>query len=262
MSTTPPPKLTAKEANEALQKIRDILWLDEDGHPDPDAEWSADTTADIAAIFYDLDLGPEERNGHSDGKSRRRPRNAGGDMTVANTIREQLGRMALVMLGASDFVYDESSLQFSIKGSRVANKVRIVLDPDDTYTVEFWKGRGIKMARVSEFDGVYADQLHDLIESETGLYTSLKPRQGARKPASSSSSSTATSSQRRRQAGFLDTIKDFAGKVFDGGKKANGPASPAATATTALVATTTPSPPPPPRPAEHAPIRVFWPPSR
>jgi len=95
------------------------------------------------------------------------------DMTVANTIRDQVGRMALMMMGASMLSGDHRSLQFRIKGSPKVNSIRIVLDPSDTYTVQFWRLRGINAKLVSEFNDIYAENLRGLIEKETGLYLSL-----------------------------------------------------------------------------------------
>jgi hypothetical protein len=106
---------------------------------------------------------------HSDGK---RHRNA-TDMTVANTLRDQLGRVTLAMLGASHLVGSSDGLQFFIKGSRKVNLIRIVLSPDDTYTVEFWKGRGVNLRKVAEHNNIYVDQLHEVIAHETGLLTRM-----------------------------------------------------------------------------------------
>jgi len=99
-----------------------------------------------------------------------RVRQAGGH-EVAETILKQLGAVTLAMLGAHEFVAGPDSLQFAIKGSRRASKIRIVLDEDDTYNVEFWTGRGVDMHRFAKRSGVYVEQLHELIERETGLFT-------------------------------------------------------------------------------------------
>jgi hypothetical protein len=114
---------------------------------------------------------------------RRMRRDAAGDddsddLEVAETIREQLGAVTLAMLGAHQLAGDDNSLQFAIKGSRRVNKIRIVLDDDDTYTVEFWKVRGADWRKVAEHSGVYVDQLHELIERETGLYTRMRGAAG------------------------------------------------------------------------------------
>lgn len=95
------------------------------------------------------------------------------NLQVANTILEQLGNKAIVMLGASQFVGSNDSLQFAIKGSKQASKIVITLASDDTYTIAFWKGRGINIKRVVEVEGVYAECMHKTIEANTGLYTSL-----------------------------------------------------------------------------------------
>ena len=95
-------------------------------------------------------------------------------MQVANTIKDQLGNKALVMLGASQLVGTPDALKFSIKGCRRINKIQIVLAADDTYTVQFWKlGRGGFIKLVEQVAGVYVDSLHRVIETHTGLYTSL-----------------------------------------------------------------------------------------
>lgn len=99
------------------------------------------------------------------------------DLAVANTIVQQIGgvRRLSLMVGASDFVGDENSVQFGFKGCRKANKCRVVLEPSDTYRVEFWKynGRTYEMAKVSEFDDIYCDMLTALFEEQTGLYLSF-----------------------------------------------------------------------------------------
>ncbi len=98
--------------------------------------------------------------------------------SAAEIIRNQIGAEACMLLGASSFIsFDEGQgLQFRIKGSAKANTIRILLDASDTYTVTFWKCRASKAVEVASFSFVYADGLHDLIESQTGLYTSFRRR--------------------------------------------------------------------------------------
>ena len=98
-------------------------------------------------------------------------------MAVATTIIKQMGgtvRLGL-MIGAHDFVGDCESVQFGFKGSRKANKCRIILEPTDTYRLELWKysKRTFQAELASEFDGLYWDALKPTFESETGLYLSL-----------------------------------------------------------------------------------------
>ena len=94
-------------------------------------------------------------------------------LAVANTIKDQIGRQALLMLGATCFVGDAKSLRFRIKGSKVGQLIIITLDPSDTYTVEVVKIRGLDYKVAASREGVYFDGLNQTIEALTGLYTSL-----------------------------------------------------------------------------------------
>jgi hypothetical protein len=92
---------------------------------------------------------------------------------VAQIIAQQLGGKALFMLGAKDMVACPDALMFRIgRNAKSINKIVVRLDPSDTYTVEFWRGRS-NLRMVSSFSDIYVDSLHGLIESETGMYTSL-----------------------------------------------------------------------------------------
>ena len=103
------------------------------------------------------------------------------DMTVANTIREQIGRQALFMLGAKDLTGDAKSLRFRIgRNAKSVSHIQVILDPSDTYTVKAIRCRTIKgvptVKVVEEMSDVYVDSLHSVIEQFTGMYTSLVPR--------------------------------------------------------------------------------------
>jgi len=100
------------------------------------------------------------------------------DLTVAQTIITQMGgqRRLAAMVGASNFAGDNTSVQFSFKGSRKANKCRVEYDAGaDLYTFQLWKWnkRTLDLSKVYELEGVYFDMLIDLFESETELYLSL-----------------------------------------------------------------------------------------
>ena len=98
------------------------------------------------------------------------------DTTTAKTILEQLGgtRRLMAMIGASDFVFGDRSLQFSFgKAAKGIRKARIELDASDTYTVRFYAGRGLSIREVETCEGVYDDALKRTFESVTGLYLSL-----------------------------------------------------------------------------------------
>ena len=105
------------------------------------------------------------------------------DMTIANIIAQQIGGRAFFMLGTNQKIGDERSLAFNVRGARETgvNKIRVTLELDDTYTVEFWKvplgARAIvadkRPVLLHSSPGVYADGLHECIEFHTGLALSL-----------------------------------------------------------------------------------------
>lgn len=96
-------------------------------------------------------------------------------MTVAQTILAQLGgnRFA-AMTGAKSFCAGENTLTFKIgRNASKATAVRVTLDPDDTYMMEFLAIRNFEVTTVASFDGVYCDLLAPTFEDATGLATSL-----------------------------------------------------------------------------------------
>lgn len=96
------------------------------------------------------------------------------DLSVPIAILQQLGRPALVMLGAKDFLHAETALTFRVRGSKAVSHIRIELDRgSDTYKVTFSKVRGLHVKEVASLENVHSDSLHRLIESHTGLYTKL-----------------------------------------------------------------------------------------
>ena len=102
------------------------------------------------------------------------------DLTVAKTILEQMGGGRLMALtGAHSFVGNENSLQFSLKsGARDGiNKVRIELTPMDVYGVSFYRIHGTQVTEISKHEDVYAEDLQNVFEQATGLYTTLMKRE-------------------------------------------------------------------------------------
>ena len=99
---------------------------------------------------------------------------------TAKTILRQLGS-ASVMLGAKNIVLHEDGVSFRIgKNSKRVNRIRITLDPSDTYSISFDRVPSVKafcagkeVKSISSAHGVYVDNLHDVIEHHTGLYTRL-----------------------------------------------------------------------------------------
>lgn len=110
---------------------------------------------------------------------------------IAAQILHQLGGQVRLktMTGAKDFVAIENGLQFKLPGTLTKNRincVRIVLDPSDTYNLEFQK---IRLARkkngmidyenavktMAKLEGIYVDDLVSVVSEETGLALSLGP---------------------------------------------------------------------------------------
>lgn len=97
---------------------------------------------------------------------------------IAAQIASQIGQKAFFMLGAQNMVYGEENgmayLSFRIRGSSRVNYVKVSYNAGlDLYIVEFGKIRGVNYRVVSQFENVYADGLHKLIEQESGLYVKL-----------------------------------------------------------------------------------------
>lgn len=99
-------------------------------------------------------------------------------MTIAQTILAQLGgaNRLKAMTGAHSFVAGERDLtfQFGRKSPRNQIKyVKIILTPDDLYTVKFFQYKKLEAIEVASISGIYADMLKTTIENETGLFLSL-----------------------------------------------------------------------------------------
>ena len=97
---------------------------------------------------------------------------------VAETIRLQIGNRAFFMLGTKMIVRHSDRLVFSIgtgarcNGKRV-NRCTVILDANDTYTVEVGNLAGLNYKTIGKVSEVYVDSLHRVIESLTGFRTSL-----------------------------------------------------------------------------------------
>lgn len=98
-------------------------------------------------------------------------------MQVATQILEHLGgHRFTAMTGAKQFVGSDRALQFSIGrgATNKANKVRVTLATDDTYTVEFFNLRGVNCKPCGEpVERVYADRLAAVFTECTGMDTHL-----------------------------------------------------------------------------------------
>lgn len=96
---------------------------------------------------------------------------------IAQTILAQIGGKAFVfMCGVRNLTAIERGLSFRIPGTMTrkrVNYVRITLEPDDTYAVEFCVIRKMACRRVSHWEGVHCDDLAPLFREQTGLETRL-----------------------------------------------------------------------------------------
>lgn len=101
----------------------------------------------------------------------------GGEvLAVTNEIARQIGKKALYMLGARELLGDSNSISFKIRGSSKWKKIKIKLTAKDLYDITFytWKKMDFQSLKSKEIKDVYAQDLHRIIEKETGLYTSLE----------------------------------------------------------------------------------------
>ena len=96
---------------------------------------------------------------------------------VAETILQQLGGNKFrVMTGAKNFMsHNDPGLSFRIpnRASGMPNYVKIRLNSLDYYDVEFGRVRGVDYRITSEHDNVPVENLVELFERQTGLYTRL-----------------------------------------------------------------------------------------
>ena len=99
---------------------------------------------------------------------------------LARTIRRQLGT-AIPMFGAKDLLDTGRGLRFRVgRNPKRVTHIAIELAADDTYTVTFTRqpsvrawANGAEIKTLAELEMVYADSLHAVLESNTGLATRL-----------------------------------------------------------------------------------------
>jgi len=96
------------------------------------------------------------------------------DKTIATEIARQLGNKAMCMLGAKNFSCTNNMFCFKIgKNCKRVNYIKITLNGLDLYDMEFIRIHGAKMTKLAKHTDIYADMMHQIIETETGMYTSL-----------------------------------------------------------------------------------------
>ena len=99
-------------------------------------------------------------------------------MKAYEIILEQLGGNKFVaMTGATLMHKGDYTLIAKIRGSRIYNQIAIFLNGLDLYDITFKKIGSIKtnFRTIVEknYKDVYAENMKEIIESETGLYISL-----------------------------------------------------------------------------------------
>lgn len=98
-------------------------------------------------------------------------------LTRANEVARQLGG-ALPMIGAKNLgAYHDAgrpTLSFGIaRNQKKVTHIRILVEADDTYTVEFIRVVKYDRTVLSTHTMVYADQMKGLISTHTGFATRL-----------------------------------------------------------------------------------------
>ncbi len=92
---------------------------------------------------------------------------------AANILAQLGGNKFLTMTGAKIVSYAAISLLLQLPRNPKGIKwVRVILDEDDTYIMDFAKLVN-RMPKSSRIAGVYVEQLQEVFTANTGLYTSL-----------------------------------------------------------------------------------------
>lgn len=94
-------------------------------------------------------------------------------MEIAQEILNQLGgNRFIAMTGAKNLLNGGTYLQFDLGRGK---KVRVNLDPSDTYTVTLykWNARALECKTVAERSDVYAENLREVFTDLTGLLCTL-----------------------------------------------------------------------------------------
>jgi len=91
---------------------------------------------------------------------------------IASTIISQFGGSFPRMVGLKNVVAIDHGVQFGIaKANQGINKVVITLNGLDTYDLHFWKITNKTTKEIVGVGDIYNDQLGDVFENITGLYT-------------------------------------------------------------------------------------------
>ena len=101
-------------------------------------------------------------------------------MNIANTIREQLyalGRNKVWSWGANAWTGGENFLIFKVQGFKLKGKVKISLNGNDLYDIEFIKANKV----IKTMNDIYAEDMVDIIDNEVettnGKYTKKQEKE-------------------------------------------------------------------------------------
>jgi hypothetical protein len=102
------------------------------------------------------------------------------DMTIATNIIQQMGGFGKISIltGAKNFVAGANYVAFTIgKGAKnKINKVKVTLNPQDLYDVEFGREWGTKYTKISGSESIYNDMLMNEFETATGFFLTMRSR--------------------------------------------------------------------------------------
>ncbi len=103
-------------------------------------------------------------------------------MSIPQTILSQLGGGGFALLtGSKNFTtsHEERALTFQPGANpKSVTHIEIILEPSDTYRMRFSRlnSRTCELATLAEHTEVYAEDLLDIFEQETGLFATLGKR--------------------------------------------------------------------------------------
>lgn len=112
---------------------------------------------------------------------------------IANDIYQQLGgNRFVVMTGTKGFIWDDKANTLRMvlaRNASKANRLEIIYNYDDTYTMRFYHHKPFKtkidiekkiykeypekITEVKTYSHIYCDQLQELFTATTGMYTHL-----------------------------------------------------------------------------------------
>jgi len=99
------------------------------------------------------------------------------NLSIASEIRNQLlglGTIKVMTWGAHNWQGGDNFLIFTVSGRHFKGKVKITLTPMDEYEIEFFKPRKVEAEK--KFEGVYFDQMVDLIDGYVEYIPEYKDR--------------------------------------------------------------------------------------